>query len=139
MTDTLRKLAEAATPGPWDVDTQFNDGRDGAGGELYCSFTSYVVGCGPSHAWKSIADTTNSDVQNIETDGDAHGTKSLDEQGRRNAYFIAAANPTAVIALLDEIDQLKKDVGTYGRHYDSAEEELTALRAKVKAREATDE
>lgn len=90
MTETeLRKLAEAATPGPWEatdgvvwIDTR----------EQVCCGRGYQECCGEPDViggQEKVADTNASD-----------------------AAFIAAANPTAVLALLDE---------------------LTALRAKVKS------
>lgn len=94
MATDLRKLAEAATPGPWDTDSIDNeDGRDG--------FKSYAVGCGPTDKWKVVCDTLNSDLIEVESDYDVDSSSHWDEVGRRNAEYIAAANPKAILALLD--------------------------------------
>lgn len=84
MTETeLRKLAEAATPGPWVT-------MDGV----------HSLWIDAPEKGQHIADV----FRHIKNQ----------PNGFPNAAFIAAANPTAVLALLDE---------------------LTALRAKVKALE----
>ena len=38
--DTLQRVAEAATPGPWHVDTMKNDGEYGDGGLLHLQETA---------------------------------------------------------------------------------------------------
>lgn len=66
--DELKKLAEAATPGPWEATRQTDD---------ECSFIGYFIeGVG-----KTISD-----------DGTAPDHK--------DALFIAAANPAAILELL---------------------------------------
>lgn len=113
MTDTLRKLAEAATPGPWEhvhylsgtQNVEFPGSRgvcvvdqvkDYSGTDV-----ASLVQCLPR---RHIAVDHRPEDRGLE----------YDIQRAANGKFIAAANPTAVIALLDEI---------------------TALRAKVKALE----
>ena len=79
---TLRKLAEAATPGPWVA----GDDED----------SDYFL-VGPH-------------------DGDEivfHPVVKLHPQN--NAYYIAAANPAAILALLDTIDSLTKVNASLGR------------------------
>jgi hypothetical protein len=86
---SLRKLAEAATPGPWQVYPDPND------------------------EWIGIADSV--------PDG-AHGSGGiicnaphdfgLSMNGwPANAAFIAGAHPAVVLALLDELDALRKALG----------------------------
>ena len=65
----LKRLAEAATPGPWFTET----------GGIYNATRGYM-----------ITPTGDSD------------------QDRTDAAFIAAANPLAVLALLDRIDELEQ-------------------------------
>jgi hypothetical protein len=74
MTEHLRALALAATPGPW--------GRDA------CRITAKELG------WARVADT--------EFDNDSMA---------ENAAFIAAANPAAILALLDELEDSHKAYG----------------------------
>lgn len=90
--EALLKLADAATPGPWSTDTIEN--QEGKG-----SFNSYAVGAGPSDKWKVVCDTLNSDLIEVEEEYDENGRSSWDEVGRRNAAFIAAANPATLKAL----------------------------------------
>jgi hypothetical protein len=71
MSEHLRALALAATPGPW--------GRDA------CRITAKELG------WARVADT--------EFDNDSMA---------ENAAFIAAANPAAILALLDELEDSHK-------------------------------
>jgi hypothetical protein len=84
-TTLLRKLAKAATPGPWQVYPEPND------------------------EWIGLADSI--------LDG-AHGPGGIVCNAPHdfamsmnfwpaNAAFIAAAHPTVVLALLDEIDALR--------------------------------
>lgn len=80
MTDhtQLRKLAEAATPGPWWSNrTNLLIVNDGKGS------SEWLVATVAMNTYK--------------------------DQGRYNSQFIAAANPQAVIELLDEIERLRKD------------------------------
>lgn len=74
----LRRLAEAATPGPWDF------------------------GCGLSD-W---AITTHSD----DPGDDTHIATTPHGQ---DGEYIAAANPTVVLALLDELDALRAQVHSF--------------------------
>ncbi|HBP6808465.1 TPA: ead/Ea22-like family protein [Pseudomonas aeruginosa] len=85
MTDhaELRRLAKAATPGPWTLyvpeDYQGPDELPGYGVE--CAEGRAIV-------WGALEPETGC-------------------QFDRDAEFIAAANPQAILALLDEIDGLK--------------------------------
>lgn len=71
----LRRLAEAATPGPWPVMTWY--GADDGG----------FAAIGPHHVSQ-------------DTDDDYPGGP-VEERAMADAEFIAAANPTVVLALLD--------------------------------------
>lgn len=76
----LRKLAEAATPGPWI-----------AGSPIPGLVRFLVADCGP------IGKVYPADQK------PSHGTTSMDD-----AKFIAAANPAAILALLDERDEWRE-------------------------------
>lgn len=89
-TDTLRKRAEAATPGPWACTRSIP--QEG--------FECFWIKAQPHPAMRGFSREI----------GTVNGP--INDESEATADFIAAANPTAVIALLDEI---------------------TALRAKVKA------
>ncbi|EOI1407343.1 ead/Ea22-like family protein [Pseudomonas aeruginosa] len=87
MTDhaELRRLAEAATPGPWTLYVP----EDYQGPE---ELPGYGVECAEGRAivWGALEPETGC-------------------QFDRDAEFIAAANPNTILALLDEIDQLKAE------------------------------
>ncbi|WP_211483682.1 hypothetical protein [Azotobacter chroococcum] len=72
--DELKRLAEAATPGPW--------GRDGS----YICPARIEDGTTYIESWRAIAD--------------AHDME--------NVRFIAAANPTAILALIADLQRLEK-------------------------------
>lgn len=87
MTNDLREKAEAATPGPWEatdgvvwIDTR----------EQVCCGRGYQECCGEP------------DV--------IGGQEKVADTNAPNAAYIAAANPAAIIALLDELDALRAKV-----------------------------
>lgn len=115
--EELERLAKAATPGPWDTDTEQNEGSYGMGEDVSEGFDSYGVYAGD----KKVVDTLNSDLAEVEVDGDCdeNGPRSWawDEQGRRNAEFIAAANPQAILALIKEKREMEEALrGIYVAH-----------------------
>lgn len=79
----LRALAMAATAGPWDMQTGVYADPDG---DDDLSFAR-----GPMIK-RDSGDTWNGRWR---------------QQARANANFIAAANPTTILALLDRIDELE--------------------------------
>lgn len=84
----LRELAEKATPGPWSVvDTPWGNGD------------WIVQGTGDPHGRRPICD-----LQMIDP-----GDEWDDGQDDANATFIAAANPDAVKALLDQVERLERE------------------------------
>lgn len=86
--DALRELAEKATPGGWRVG--FNDGSGkGEGSE----------GC-----WVS---TVDEDEQTVVRGGREDWGVPVGVPNAADARFIAAANPQAILSLLDEIDRLR--------------------------------
>lgn len=81
----LRRLAEGATPGPWEA----FGAVDGRRGERWLGVTTDMRAIESARAGDVFAD------QNCT---------------RQDALFIAAANPAAVLALLDERDALAAKV-----------------------------
>ena len=81
----LRRLAEAATPGPWEA----FGAVDGRRGERWLGVTT--------------------DMRAIES-ARAGDVFAAQDCTRQDALFIAAANPAAVLALLDERDALAAKV-----------------------------
>ncbi|EOX9899897.1 TPA: ead/Ea22-like family protein [Pseudomonas aeruginosa] len=106
MTDhaELRRVAEAATPGPWS-----------------CNRHWAIVG-GP------ILEFTNGAAQ--QQIAMACGQSWMrDDELRNNAEFIAANNPKTVLALLDEIDRLKAENDALRKFSAEAYQVLGALDA----------
>lgn len=82
-TDELKRLAEAATPGPWFVvGPPWNQNAD-----------FIVAGSNDPHTGQYVADTEN-------FDGDG-------ENVQENAAYIAAANPAAILELIAELERIK--------------------------------
>lgn len=106
----IRSLAEKATPGPWEVEDEQNDGNFGGGPDCNSGYKSYAVVAGN----KTVVDTLNSDLAEIEEDGDCEDGSwrysRWDEVGRRNAAYIAALDPQTVLALLSRIEDLEGEV-----------------------------
>ncbi|MFK1232357.1 ead/Ea22-like family protein [Pseudomonas aeruginosa] len=94
MTDhaELRRLAKAATPGPWTLYVP----EDYQGPE---ELPGYGVECAEGRAivWGALEPETGC-------------------QFDRDAEFIAAANPQAILALLDEIDGLSDELSACTEH-----------------------
>lgn len=85
MTQELRKLAEAATQGPW-------------------------IAAGPSYG-ESLPVLLNCVVVE-EDDGDTDDV-CRDVLTSEDALYIAAANPAAILALLDRLEKAEKDAARW--------------------------
>ncbi len=99
--EVIRKQAEAAmkaAPGEWECDGI--DNEDGHG-----KFRSYAVYLSDG---RSICDTLNSSIIEIEEEADEYGVRAFDRIGAICMEFIAAANPEAVLALLSALDAANK-------------------------------
>jgi hypothetical protein len=83
--DELRRIAAAATPGPWYASAQL----EGDYGLTYATIGAFPVGTEDQPAKTCHDEDTICEVWNGEHDGAA------------NAAYIAAANPAVVLALLD--------------------------------------
>ncbi|ELC8787896.1 ead/Ea22-like family protein [Salmonella enterica] len=108
----LREVAEKATKGEWWSDVVETDGEYGEGEDRVSGYHSYAVYVGH----ESLLDMINSTAACIHTEWDHDYHMAWDETAKRNAEFIAAANPATVLALLDELE-----------HYKSREERVTKL------------
>ena len=110
MIDTkeLRRLAQAATPGPW-----INHGRQ-----------PNVAGLPHS----AVAAKTLLARVYSEAYGDV-------EQETANASFIAAANPAAISELLDRLEAAEKERDWHAGRCEDAMNECAALRAKIEQME----
>lgn len=96
----LREAAEKATKGEWWSDVVETDGEYGEGEDRVSGYHSYAVYVGH----ESLLDMTNSTAACIHTEWDHDYHMAWDETAKRNAEFIAAANPATVLALLNELE-----------------------------------
>ncbi len=94
MTDhaELRRLAKAATPGPWVTDAQKN-------GAIF-----------------NIESESGDMCIAMSQENPAPTRLEINEQRRANAEWIAAANPKTILALLDEIDGLNDELSACTEH-----------------------
>ena len=90
MTNELRRLAEAATPGPW---------------RAWFSSTTFTVGTAEQEAHPL---NTHVAKGSWWTGGDPECPNEA--RAKSNAAFIAAASPAVVLALLDEHDEAREAV-----------------------------
>ena len=99
----LRQLAEESTQGEWWSDVVETDGEYGDGEDRASGYHSYAVYVGS----ESLLDMTNSTAACIHTEWDHDYLMAWDETAKRNAEFIAAANPATVLVLLDELEHAR--------------------------------
>ena len=102
----LRRLAEAATPGPWEA----FGAVDGRRGERWLGVTTDMRATESARA------------------GDVFAAQNCT---RQDALFIAAANPAAVLALLDDADALRAELAHMREARDNARAEVKRLTAQV--------
>lgn len=110
----LRRLAQAATPGPWS-------------------------GCGPSFG-ESLPKYLNEVVVDREGDEDdgysiCNAPIGMDEEHSADMAFIAAANPAAVSELLDRLEAAESDALEQARLNGMGSSREAALMAKLEAAE----
>lgn len=134
-TAKLRELAEAATPGPWESDCDMFDRDEGI---VACVINESVdllvkIETGiyfPHKENYSAEDYAIRDHAWLEAEA---------SQERKDAAFIAAANPQTVIALLDDNDQLRAACAKWQDHFTNtpglaaANAEIVSLRAQLAA------
>ncbi len=111
-TNELRRLAQAATPGPWWVN------RDG----LNHGFENGVMEINADD-WQAFAGVWA-----------INGAKPS-EEGVANAKFIAAANPAAITEPLDRLEAAEADALEQARLNGMGSEREAALMAKLEAAE----
>lgn len=103
----LRKLAEAATPGPWEQDCSVkSEGTYGSGedaGEGYDTYEVFQTLTG-----KRLFDFLNSEVAEVQEEYDEDGKTAWDAAAKADAAFIVAFNPETALSLLDLIDRQRE-------------------------------
>lgn len=91
MFPDLRELARKATPGPWK-----------------CAYGIYV------YSGDTMVADNNDETALIRARGVGGGMSR--EQQEANVEFVSAANPTAILALLEIVDRLKYLADTFCYH-----------------------
>ncbi|HHE5967898.1 TPA: ead/Ea22-like family protein [Citrobacter braakii] len=127
----LRQLAEKATQGEWWSDVVETEGEYGEGEDRVSGYHSYAVYVGS----ESLLDMTNSTAACIHEEWDHDYHMAWDETGKRNAEFIAAANPETVLALLDENLQLQRDNDSLEAVAIALRDDMRDTREKLEAAE----
>jgi hypothetical protein len=117
MREELEKLIAEATPGPWEVDTIYNeDGCYSGGGGCGQGFNDYAIYAPIDGKAVQILDTSYSDDKLIEEDFGEDGKIAWDCIGKANAaliVFLVNNAPTILEALTErasmaaEIERLK--------------------------------
>ena len=120
----LRQLAGKASQGEWWSDVVETDGEYGEGEDRASGYHSYAVYVGS----ESLLDMTNSTTACIHEEWDHDYHMAWDETAKRNAEFIAAANPSTVLALLDELEAAQKLATQQGNIAVALLDEVTMLR-----------
>lgn len=119
----LREAAEKATKGDWWSDVVETDGEYGEGEDRVSGYHSYAVYVGH----ESLLDMTNSTAACIHTEWDHDYHMAWDETAKRNAEFIAAANPANVLALLDELEAKDKRIAELEVSHGNLREAMAAI------------
>ncbi|AJJ17747.1 ead/Ea22-like family protein [Yersinia intermedia] len=104
--EELKKAALEATQGEWWQDVVETEGTYGVGDDCSEGFHSYAV-YGPDN--RSLLDMTNSTAAIIHTEDDGDYLMAWDETGRRNAKYIALANPAAILDLIAQLEAVQKE------------------------------
>lgn len=112
----LKAAAQAATPGPWTVGY-----GDGLTGSRVGAVVPLDSGDTP-HIPIAAGDEAVSWVTSFEPDDDERA------QMQRDADFIAAANPAAVLELIERLEDQAKDIAHYDEQLERAEAEAEHYR-----------
>ncbi|MDA5547677.1 ead/Ea22-like family protein [Yersinia massiliensis] len=108
--EELKKAALKATQGEWWLDVVETKGTYGVGDDCSEGFHSYAV-YGPD--CRSLLDMTNSTAAIIHTEEDGDYLMAWDETGRRNAEYIALANPAAILDLIAQLEAAQKEIADW--------------------------
>ncbi len=107
----LKELAEKATPGPWRSHDHNSMAKFGDKPEDWLGYA--WVGHGGN------ADG-NFDAKIADLNAQKDGSPEWREQAHRNAAFIAAANPTAILGLIASLEEVKREANRAWRERNEA-------------------
>lgn len=116
MTDKLKELALAATPGPWWIDSH---------GHCMVSMTA-----GRKTIFVTNSEAMGPAVRHEDTGNLSHWRNDND------ASYIAAASPDAILALISDLETERRKVTELVDGYEKDQAELKQLRTKLAAMES---
>lgn len=132
LVERLRALDAAATPGPWETDSEYDgDGYASSGGGCVSGWNNWFVGADIDGKWRTLLDTVNSDHKLIEDDRDSEGGSAWDVIGAANAElvtFLRNAVPE-IIAMAEEAARLRAHCEAMEETIRRAEVRVTAARS----------
>jgi hypothetical protein len=128
--EKLKALALAATPGPWEVDTVKSEGHYGTDEDGGYGFMGYAI---IDEEGRPLMDSLNRDQSEIHEDYDGEELYAWDELAKRDAAFVAGANPAAVLELIAEVERLRADREAAVKEAWRANAELSALKSAAPA------
>ncbi|EPG8608655.1 ead/Ea22-like family protein [Raoultella ornithinolytica] len=130
LAQRMKAAAEKATQGEWWSDEVKNEGCYGSGDDCVEGFTSYAI---YGHDGQTLFDSLNSDAACISEEYDGEGHVAWDETAQRNAEFIALANPSNILALVEAVEKAQQ----YAKERDAENQDLmlTVGRLRVEREE----
>lgn len=101
----IERLASKATKGPWFTDSERTEGTYGVGDETHEGFNMYAVFSETIDYYGKPARIfdTSTDVAMVHDEFDEDGHTAWDEQGRCNAEYLVAVQPSVMLALCDSL------------------------------------
>ncbi|HID3793364.1 TPA: ead/Ea22-like family protein [Klebsiella pneumoniae] len=107
LAQRMKAAAEKATPGEWWADEVKNEGCYGSGDDCVEGFISYAI---YGSDGQTLFDSLNSDSACISEEYDGEGHVAWDETAQRNAEFIALANPSNILALVEALEKAQQRI-----------------------------
>jgi Ead/Ea22-like protein len=107
----LKKLAREATPGQWECDTVRCDGEYGDDDTGGTGFDSCEI---KDSRGLVLFDFIKSDTSVIEVDWGEDDFQAWDGVAKKNAEYIAAANPATMLALLERLEAAEQKLAVLG-------------------------
>lgn len=127
----LRDALAKATPGPWGVDSAYDDDAVySGGGGCGRGFKNFFIGAEVRGKWATLLDSVNSDEKLIDEEYDEDGKSAWDEIGRNNANFVAIARNN-LPALLDALSAKDAEITSLRAEVERMREANVALKAEV--------
>lgn len=107
----LKALALRATPGPWESNSIHSEGEYGSDDDGGYGFTTYEVTDGSGLC---IMGCLNNDDGAVHVGDDGH---AWDDVAKRDAAYVAAANPASILALIAKVESLAADAERYSAFF----------------------